>query len=176
MVKRTKKKLPPQEWLSFIPNAHAGYITWEQFQENQKRLEQNTNQYRCQRQRTPPREGPALIQGIVLCGKCGSRMRVQYHQRRGQLYPDYICNLVASRYGQKHCQQISGRGIDRAISELLLQTVKPFNLEVALAVQHEMERRLEDGGRLRRQTVHPAQPEGAIAQRRYMEVDPERRC
>jgi DNA invertase Pin-like site-specific DNA recombinase len=106
MVKRMKKKVPPQEWLSFIPNAHASYIDWEQFQENQKRLEQNTNQYRCQRLRTPPREGFALIQGIVLCGKCGSRMRVQYHQRRGQLYPDYICNLVASRHGQKHCQQI----------------------------------------------------------------------
>lgn len=127
MAKRTKKKLPPEEWLSFIPNAHAGYIDWEEFQENQKRLEQNTNQYRCQRQRTPPREGPALIQGIVLCAKCGSRMRVQYHQRRGQLYPDYICNLVASRYGQKQCQLIPGRGIDRAISELLLETVKPFN-------------------------------------------------
>ena len=175
MVKRTKKKLPPQEWLSFIPNAHAGYIDWEEFQENQKRLEQNTNQYRCQRQRTPPREGPALIQGIVLCAKCGSRMRVQYHQRRGQLYPDYICNLVASRYGQKQCQLIPGRGIDRAISELLLETVKPFNLEVALAVQQELERRLEDVDRLRRQTVQRAQQEADLARRRYMQVDPENR-
>jgi len=175
MAKRTKKKLHPEEWLAFIPNAHAGYIDWEEFQENQKRLEQNTNQYRCQRQRTPPREGPALIQGIVLCAKCGSRMRVQYHQRRGQLYPDYICNLVASRYGQKQCQLIPGRGIDRAISELLLETVKPFNLEVALAVQQELERRLEDVDRLRRQTVQRAQQEADLARRRYMQVDPENR-
>ena len=175
VITRTKTKLPPEEWLSFIPNAHAGYISWEQYQENQKRLEENATQYRCQRQRTPPREGPALIQGIVICGKCGSRMRVQYHQRRGQLYPDYMCSLAASRYGHKVCQQIPGRDIDRAISELLLETVKPLSLEVAMAVQRELETRLEEVDGLRRQTVQRAQQEVDLARRRYMQVDPDNR-
>jgi len=175
IVRRTKKKMPPEQWLSFIPNAHAGYISWEQFEENQRRLEENATQYRCQRQRTPPREGPALIQGIVICGKCGSRMRVQYHERRGQLYPDYVCTLAATRFGQKQCQRIPGRGIDKAISELLLETVKPLNLEVALAVEQELERRLEEVDRLRRQTVQRVQQEVDLARRRYMQVDPENR-
>jgi len=175
LITRTKKKLPPEQWLSFIPNAHAGYISWEEYQENQKRLEENSTQYRCQRQRTPPREGPALIQGIIICGKCGSRMRVQYHERRGQLYPDYMCNLAVSRYGQKQCQRIAGRGIDNAIGELLLQTVKPLNLEVALAVERELELRLEEVDRLRRQTVQRAQQEVELARRRYMQVDPDNR-
>jgi DNA invertase Pin-like site-specific DNA recombinase len=48
VIRRTKTKLPPEQWLSFIPNAHAGYISWEQYQENQKRLEENATQYRCQ--------------------------------------------------------------------------------------------------------------------------------
>src|SRR5205823_5289837 len=116
------------------PNAHAGYLNWEQFQGNQQRLAENATQYRCPGQRTPPREGPALLQGIILCGKCGSRMGVRYHQRRGQLYPDYECKLAANRYGHKPCQCIPGWGIDRAISGLLLDTVKPLNLEVALTV------------------------------------------
>ena len=175
VIRQTKTKLPPEQWLSFIPNAHAGYISWEQYQENQKRLEENATQYRCQRQRTPPREGPALIQGIVICGKCGSRMRVQYHQRRGQLYPDYMCSLAASRYGHKQCQQIPGRDIDRAISELLLETVKPLSLEVAMAVQRELETRLEEVDGLRRQTVQRAQQEVELARRRYMQVDPDNR-
>ena len=51
--------------------------------------------------RTPPREGPALLQGLALCGKCGRRMQVQYHERRGHLYPDYICGAAASRFGRK---------------------------------------------------------------------------
>ena len=108
-VKRTKKKVAPEEWYAFIPNAHAGYIRWEEYQENQKKLQENATQYRCQRQRTPPREGPALLQGRAICGKCGRRMHVSYHKRRGHLYPDYICGHAASRYGEKQCQRISGR-------------------------------------------------------------------
>ena len=133
-IKHTKKKLAPEEWYAFIPNAHAGYISWEEYQENQKKLQENATQYRCQRQRTPPREGPALLQGLAICGKCGRRMQVQYHERRGHLYPDYVCGANATRYGKKQCQHIPGHNIDRAMSQLLLETVNPLNLEVALAV------------------------------------------
>src|ERR1039458_1755488 len=137
LLSKAKKKLAPEEWHAFIPNAHAGYISWEEYQENQKRLQENTTQYRCPRQRTPPREGPALIQGMALCGRCGRRMQVQYHERRGHLYADYVCGAGASRYGLKQCLRIPGRDIDRALGELLLATVSPLNLEVALAIERE---------------------------------------
>src|ERR1019366_825891 len=78
-VQRTKKKVPSDQGYACIPNAHAGYISWEECQQNQKVLQDNATQYRCQRQRTPPREGPSLIQGLIICGKCGRRMQVQYH-------------------------------------------------------------------------------------------------
>ena len=174
-VKRTKKKVAPEEWYAFIPNAHAGYISWEQYQENQKKLAENATQYRCHRQRTPPREGPALLQGLAICGKCGRRMQVQYHKRRGHLYPDYICGHVASRYGEKQCQRISGRDLDRVLGELLLATVNPLNLEVALAIEKEMEARILEVDRLRRQVVQRAQQEADLARRRYLQVDPDNR-
>jgi DNA invertase Pin-like site-specific DNA recombinase len=174
-IKHTKKKLAPEEWYAFIPNAHAGYISWEEYQENQKKLQENATQYRCQRQRTPPREGPALLQGLAICGKCGRRMQVQYHERRGHLYPDYICGANATRYGEKQCQHIPGHDIDRAMSQLLLETVNPLNLEVALAVQREMETRFEEVDRLRRQVVQRAQQEADLARRRYLQVDPDNR-
>jgi len=175
LVKHIKKKLAPEEWYAFIPNAHAGYIGWEEYQENQKRLQENATQYQCPRQRTPPREGPALIQGLALCGRCGRRMQVQYHERRGHLYPDYICGANARRYGQKQCLRIPGRDIDRALSELLLATVNPLNLEVALAIEREMETRLTEVDRLRRQAVQRAQQEADLARRRYLQVDPDNR-
>jgi recombinase/recombinase-like zinc beta ribbon protein len=174
-VKRTKKKVAPEEWYAFIPNAHAGYISWEEYQENQKKLQENATQYRSQRQRTPPREGPALLQGLAICGRCGRRMQVQYHERRGHLYPDYICGATASRYGQKQCQRISGRDLDRAVGELLLETVNPLTLEVALAIEREMETRLEEADRLRYQVVERAQQEAELARRRYLRVDPDHR-
>jgi DNA invertase Pin-like site-specific DNA recombinase len=175
LVKATKKKLAPEEWYAFIPNAHAGYISWEEYQENQKKLRENATQYRCQRQRTPPREGPALLQGLAICGRCGRGMQVQYHERRGHLYPDYVCGANASRYGEKQCQHIPGRDIDRVLGELLLETVNPLNLEVALAIQREMETRLEEVDRLRRQVVQRAQQEADLARRRYLQVDPDNR-
>ena len=90
---------------------------------------------RSQRVRTPPREGPALIQGLALCGQCGRHLHVQYHQQRGQLCPDYICGASATRPGLKICQHIVGRSVNQAISDLLLETVTPLNVEVALAIQ-----------------------------------------
>jgi DNA invertase Pin-like site-specific DNA recombinase len=174
-VKRTKKKVAPEQWYAFIPNAHAGYINWEQYQENQKKLEENATQYRCQRQRTPPREGPALLQGLAICGRCGRRMQVQYHERRGHLYPDYICGHAASRYGEKQCQRISGRDLDRALGDLLLTTVSPLNLEVALAIEREMQTRIDEVDRLRRQVVQRAQQEAELSRRRYLQVDPDNR-
>jgi DNA invertase Pin-like site-specific DNA recombinase len=174
-VKRTKKKVAPEEWYAFIPNAHAGYISWEEYQENQKRLRDNATQYHCQRQRTPPREGPALLQGLAICGKCGHRMFVSYHKRRGHLYPDYTCNSGAQRYGEKRCQRIPGRDLDRAIGELLVATVNPLNLEVALAVERELQTRLEEVDHLRRQVVQRAQQEADLARRRYLQVDPDNR-
>jgi len=175
MVKRSKTKLAPEEWYAFIPNAHAGFITWEEYQQNQKVLQDNATQYRCQRQRTPPREGPALLQGLALCGRCGRRMQVQYHERRGHLYPDYVCGATASRYGQQQCQRIPGRDLDRALGALLLDTVTPLNLDVALAIERELETRLEDIDRLRHQVVERAQQEAELARRRYLRVDPDNR-
>jgi len=175
VIKRTKKKVAPEEWYAFIPNAHAGYISWEQYQENQQKLQSNATQYRCQRQRTPPREGPALLQGLAICGRCGHRMFVTYHKRRGHLYPDYICSAEALLRGEKQCQRIAGRDVDRAIGELLLETVNPLNLEVALAIEREMQTRLEEVDRLRRQVVQRAQQEADLARRRYLQVDPDNR-
>lgn len=174
-VRHTKGKLAPEDWYAFVPNAHPGYITWDEYQENQAMLLENATQYRCQRQRTAPREGPALLQGLAICGRCGRRMQVQYHERRGHLYPDYICGARASRYGQKQCQRISGQSLDRALGELLLATVTPFNLEVALSIERELEMRLAEVDRLRRQIVERAQQEADLARRRYLRVDPDNR-
>ncbi len=175
IVKCTKKKLAPEEWYAFIPGAHPGYISWEDYQENQKRLQANATQYHCQRERTTPREGPALIQGLAICGKCGRRMQVQYHERRGNLYPDYVCGATASRLGLKQCARIAGRDIDKAIGNLLLATVSPLNLEVALSVEQEIQKRLLEVDRLHRQVVQRAQQEADLARRRYLQVAPDNR-
>jgi DNA invertase Pin-like site-specific DNA recombinase len=84
-------KLPRDQWVSFIPDAHPGYITLTQFEANQARLAANAAAHGRDRTAGPAREGPALLQGIIVCGRCGQRMTVRYHHRRGQAMPSYMC-------------------------------------------------------------------------------------
>ncbi len=122
------ERLPRDEWTALIPQAHAGYITWEEFEENQRRLRENAQAIGGDRRRSPPREGPALLQGLVVCGRCGDRMTVRYHQRHGTLWPTYVCQRRGIARAEPICQSIPGRGLDEAIGRVLIETVTPLTL------------------------------------------------
>ncbi|GHP00442.1 hypothetical protein KSF_104890 [Reticulibacter mediterranei] len=125
---------------------------------------------------SPPREGPALLQGLILCGKCGERMTVRYHQRAGQrIVPDYLCQHKSIEQGEPPCQRIPGSDLDRCIGRLLMQRVTPEALALTLAVQDELVSRADEARRLRHLQVERAQYEADLAQRRYLKVDPENR-
>jgi Recombinase/Recombinase zinc beta ribbon domain len=79
--------VPREQWI-LLPGVHPGYISWEQYEENQRRLRENAQALGHDRRKSPPREGPALLQGLVLCGICGRRMTVRYHNRGGRQIPD----------------------------------------------------------------------------------------
>ena len=83
--------LPREEWTSFIPGAHPGYITLDQYEANTARLAANAAAHGRDRAAGPPREGPALLQGIIICGRCGGRMTIRYHARGGKDLPTYLC-------------------------------------------------------------------------------------
>jgi DNA invertase Pin-like site-specific DNA recombinase len=95
--RETFLKCPREQWI-LVPGVHAGYISWEQYEQNQRRLRENAQACGHDRRNSPPREGPALLQGLVLCGVCGHRMTVRYHNRGTRPVPDYVCK----RYGIEH--------------------------------------------------------------------------
>ena len=169
------QKLPRSEWVALIPDAHEGYITWEQFEENGKRLQENAAALGYDRKRGPPREGPALLQGMILCGKCGRRMSVRYNQQLGQLVPRYTCAQESTAGAGPVCQSIPGKALDRHVGELLLKIVTPVSLEVAVSVQAELEAQAYEADQLRRKAVEAAQYQVKLARRRYMRVDPDNR-
>jgi DNA invertase Pin-like site-specific DNA recombinase len=169
------ERLPRDEWTALIPDAHPGYITWDEFEENQRRLRENAQAIGGDRRRSPPREGPALLQGIVVCGQCGDRMTVRYHQRHGALWPTYVCQLRGIARAEPICQSIPGRGLDHAIGRVLIETVTPLTLEMALTVRQELQAQLEETDRLHRRAVECARYDADLARRRYLQVDPANR-
>jgi len=166
----------PEEWISLVPGAHAGYITWMQYQANQHRLLENAKAHGDDRRQSPPREGPALLQGLLLCGRCGDRMNVRYYTRRGrQPVPIYLCDRDRAQFGARTCQSIPGASLDETIGALLVEMVTPLTLEVALTVQDEIQSRLADASRLRMMQVERAKYDADLARQRFMNVDPNHR-
>ena len=169
------KRLPREEWSVVIPGMHPGYISWEEYEQNQKRLHASAQAHGDERRKSPPREGPALLQGIVICGICGMRMTVRYHERSAGLLPDYVCQRTGIENGEGICQRIPGAGIDKSVGDLLVETVSPMALEVALSVQQELQARIDSVDQLRRKEIARLEYEAGLAQRRYMRVDPDNR-
>jgi len=166
---------PLDEWDTVIPDAHPGYITWQQYNDNLRTLESCAKAHGTDRRDHPPGEGPALLQGMILCGVCGRRMTVRYHKNNGQTVPEYVCQRETTEYGVSRCQTIVGSNIDKAIGQLLLELVEPMTLELALHVQHEVQTRLEEADAIRRQSVERAQYQADLARERFMNVDPHNR-
>jgi hypothetical protein len=171
----TVKWLPRDQWDTLIPNACPGYISWEEYEQNHQRLCETAQGWGADRRKSPPREGPALLQGLVVCGICGNRMTVRYHTQRGLLCPEYLCQSAGIEHAVPICQQIPGAAIDRIVGEILIEAMSPITLEVALAVQQELQSRLEEADRSRQTHVERARYEAELAQRRYLRVDPDNR-
>ena len=167
--------LPRDQWQVLIPDAHPGYISWQQYEDVDQRLRHNALAYGIDRRHGPVREGPALMQGRVVCGLCGNRMSVHYHRRGLQLVPDYLCNRNYMEHAAPVCQIIPGANLDAAVGKLLVEAMTPMAIELSLAVQEEIRAQLEEADRLRRQQVERARYEAGSARRRYMHVNPENR-
>jgi len=170
------RDLPRQEWHTLIVDAHPGYITWRDYEENLRRLQENARASGVEK-RSAVREGPSLLQGLAICGVCGSRMTVGYRQRKDGPYPFYICQgpREVDRIEKGYCQRVSGYSLDKAIGALLVETVTPLALEVALNVQQELQLRWDEADRLRRLHVDRARYESELARRRFLRVDPDNR-
>jgi DNA invertase Pin-like site-specific DNA recombinase len=167
---------PRDQWTVLIPDAHPGYIGFEQYERNQATLARNAAARGGERRAGPPREGPALLQGLVVCGKCGKRMTVSYHSRRnGELLPDYHCAREGIATATKPCQALCGAGVDHAVAALVLEQLTPLAIETALQVSEELTQRAADADRIRATGVERAQHAAEAARRRYLAVDPTNR-
>lgn len=175
-LKCTQIKVARADWQVFIPKTHEGYIDLETFEYNQVKLANNAMSLNPASRGSVAREGSALLQGRVICGICGSRIRVRYSSHgHGQLEPYYACAEASVRKAGKLCQYVRGVNIDAAVCALLQEVFTPAAIEVALAVQQELAERAQHIDELRQQQFERARYEAELAKRRYLKVDPDNR-
>jgi DNA invertase Pin-like site-specific DNA recombinase len=173
--KTTITMLPRGEWIAFIPGAHPGYISLDRYEANLARLAANAAAHGPDRAAGPAREGPALLQGIIICGRCGRRMTLRYHTRHGQQTPTYVCQRDGIAHGHPPCTLIPGHTLDQQIGEFLISQLTPLAAEAALTVSAELEHRAAEADALRAAHVERARYHADLARRRYLTVDPANR-
>ena len=162
---------PIPEWTVLIKDHHPGYLTWAQYEANLAVLAANAAARGDDRAAGPPREGTALLQGLVVCGRCGRRMTIRYHTRHGTQIPSYVCQNDGIRTAQPICQHLAGDIIDTAVSDLILAALTPAAIEVTLAVSDELTAQAERADQLRQAQVQRAEQAADAARRRYLAVD-----
>ena len=169
--RNTTETLPRDQWTVLIQDAHRGYISWAQFEEIQRTLAQTAKSYGLHRRHGPPREGSALLQGRIVCGLCGSRMSVRYHRRAAGPVPDYFCCNRGPTMTEPPCQVVPGAVVDAAVGRLIIESVTPAALEIAVAVQDELKKRFEEADRQHKRQIERAQYEADLSRQRFMKVD-----
>ncbi|MFC1672315.1 recombinase family protein [Planctomycetota bacterium] len=153
----------------FIRDSHPGYITMEQHEKDVARLASNRFIYAGARNKGSAREGKSLLQGIVLCGRCGQRMWV-YYQSSGNVV--YTCKV---KRNNRICQIIQGRHVERLVEKVLMEVFSREELDLAIGALEKFEKRAEELDTQWQKRIEAARYEAEKASRRYHRVEPENR-
>ena len=164
------------EWLVLLPGRLPAYITPEQYEANVARMTANR-----QTAATPgaPRDGSALLSGLLRCGRCGGhRMTVRYPGGSGAAHPphNYTCAYYQANYGTGgRCQHIAGPALDAYVAGQVLEAVTPAALEVSMAAAAQAEDERAMLGKLWQQRLERARYAADRARRQYQLAEPENR-
>jgi hypothetical protein len=166
------RQVAREEWPIVIHNHHEPYISWDTFVTNQELLRRN---YKGPRNPGSPQQGAALLQGLLVCGKCGRRMLVSYGGKGGNVQR-YICGQAQRMQGAEHvCQGLGGKRLDQHVARIFLDTVTPAKLAIVSEAMEQAETRHLAEEKLLQKQLEKALYEAERAKRQYDRVEPENR-
>lgn len=168
--KRRKKPVDVSLWKVLLKEHHEGYIDWPTFEQIQAVLMDNFTAY-CQKSgRGTPRNGSALLQGIVFCGQCGHQMTVQYRQGA-----KYTCNHLYQGRRLPVCQVVRAQRVDTAVVAAFWQALAPVELELLEQAQNQLAAEAQQVQKARAQQLQRLRYQTRLAERQYRACDPDHR-
>ncbi len=163
--------LSPDEIRVLIPGRVSGYISWEQYLANQRRLSANRSFPGAQ---GAARAGRALLSGLIVCGRCGHRMNVAYQPQRKKS-PHYWCDTHLLQERQQRCFGLKAPPVDELVAHQVLRALEPAAVDLSLQAAADIQRERERLHQHWRQRLERAQYESQRAERQYQSVEPENR-
>ena len=161
------------EWEVLILDHHDGYITWTEYERNQKMIADNVNRHGAA-VRGPIRKGEALLAGLLRCGHCGRNLHVTYPGKHGNTVR-YYCRGANINHGTELCISFGGLRVDRAVGEAVLRVLGPLGIDAALHAIEERQRASREVLRQAELALEAARFEEKRARRQYDAVDPDNR-
>ena len=164
------KRLEMEKWRILIKDKYPAYVEWETFERIQVMLKDNHAEYERKMTRGVPREGKALLAGLLYCGECSHKMEVRYSGATR-----YLCASLKRRYGGAFCQNLPADPVDERVVEAFLEALSPAELDLyekAMAARKEMAGAAEHA---RRQQLERLHYQAELARRRFERADPDNR-
>jgi predicted DNA-binding transcriptional regulator AlpA len=173
LVTRTRL-LPRDQWAVLICDHHPGFITWAQYEANLKVLAGNRRP-RAGEGGGALREGPALLQGLIRCGRCSPIMHTRYSGKAGTC-PRHECAKAKQHYGaDRICQSIGGRRVENLVLEQLFQVLEPASLAATAKAMTDAEASCRQNLAVFETAAERARFDAGRALRQYDAVEPENR-
>ncbi len=167
--KRRITRQPPSAWKVLLQDRLPAYITWERYLKNQERLQRNR---RLPGAPGTPRQGAALLAGVLICGACGRHMGVRYRHPRAGFY---ICTRHLLEGRERACAGFASRHLDALVAQHVLKVLQPAALELSMSALAEAEKERARLAKHWQQQLQRAGYDVTLAQRRYEAVDPANR-
>jgi DNA invertase Pin-like site-specific DNA recombinase len=164
---------PREEWNVLLRDNHPAYISWQDYEDNQKLLLENAHMKKnCARKSA--RGGRALLTGLMRCGRCGRMMRVFYSMGKGNAHR-YQCRGDDAHVGAGLCIGIGGVRVDRTVAMQVLEAVSDRAVEAAIFASDQVERSRKEVIATVERELEAARYDASLAARRYELVDPAKR-
>jgi DNA invertase Pin-like site-specific DNA recombinase len=177
-TRKVSRRRPRDEWLALIPDHHEGYLDGEQFEQMQRTITTN-----CLTEGRPgaPKQGAALLAGLLRCRRCGRKLTVAYTggnasvARRGERFLRYECRRGYLDNGEPKCISFGGMPVDTAIGREVLRVVQPGALEAAVQASQEISLQQDAILEALDRDLQAARYAAKRAQKQYDVADPENR-
>jgi DNA invertase Pin-like site-specific DNA recombinase len=168
--KLRQRLLPPDQWRIVVRDRYPAYISWETYERIRQMLRDNHAEYDRNKTRGTPRDGQALLHGIVYCGECGHKLCVQY---KGGT--QYLCNHLRQQHGEPVCQRLPAAPIDEQVVGWFFEALAPAAIDLSARTLAEADSQRTAILAAQRQQLQRLRYAASRAERQYQQVDPENR-
>jgi DNA invertase Pin-like site-specific DNA recombinase len=167
--RRSRPWVPMEQWQVLLHDHLPAYISWDQYLKNREQVEQNRNG-----PASPgvPRDGVALLCGVLVCGTCDRHLQASYHSRD---VAQYACNRHYVEGTEPRCYGLAAAPLDHLVSQQVLAALEPAALQLSLQAQADVEQERQRLEQHWQQRLKRARYEAELAERRYQAADPANR-